>query len=448
MFQRMVKVVLLAALCVAVSADTSWARGPGGRGGRSGGASRGGNVGQGAFGGGNDANRDQKNLGQNGGQNFGGQNFRGQSSGQFSGGAAKNFGQSGNFGAAPNRDQVNQFFGLPSNNASGAQGAAATSAYSNRNGSQFSGAEGAAAGSAYSNRNGSQFSGAQGAAASSAFTNRNAPQYSGAEGAAAGAAVSNRNDPQFSGAEGAAAGAAYSNRNAPQFSGAQGAALGYAAATPQSRNTNAAAVRGSFNNYNVYGAGWYNDHPNAWQAAALPGGPWAAATWNSLNRWIPVAAAQPVYYDYGNTVTYVDDSVYVSGEEVGTSTEYYQQAEDLATSGAAADAPSDGEWMSLGVFSLSPNNQPSSNHVVQLSVNKQGVVRGNYTDSTTNETQPVRGAVDLKTQRVAFTIGDDSSTVFETGLYNLTKDQAPALLHHGQDSTEQWLLVRLSQPSK
>jgi hypothetical protein len=36
--------------------------------------------------------------------------------------------------------------------------------------------------------------------------------------------------------------------------------------------------------------------------------------------------------------------------------------------------------------------------------------------------------------------------VIETGLYNLTKDEAPALIHFGPDRTEQWLLVRLKNP--
>ena len=53
------------------------------------------------------------------------------------------------------------------------------------------------------------------------------------------------------------------------------------------------------------------------------------------------------------------------------------------------------------------------------------------------------GSVDKQTQRVAFTVGDNKDTVVETGLYNLTKDEAPALIHVGKDKTEQWLLVRL-----
>jgi hypothetical protein len=61
----------------------------------------------------------------------------------------------------------------------------------------------------------------------------------------------------------------------------------------------------------------------------------------------------------------------------------------------------------------------------------------------------VHGAVDQQTQRVAFNVGDNhESTVVETGLYNLTKDEAPALMHIGKDRTEQWLLVRMQQPNQ
>lgn len=58
----------------------------------------------------------------------------------------------------------------------------------------------------------------------------------------------------------------------------------------------------------------------------------------------------------------------------------------------------------------------------------------------------MRGAVDKERQRAAWTVGDDEQTVYETGLYNLTKDEAPALVHRAADKTEQWLLVRVKQP--
>ena len=154
---------------------------------------------------------------------------------------------------------------------------------------------------------------------------------------------------------------------------------------------------------------------------------------------------QPVYYDYGNTVTYRDDNVYVNGQDAGTADQYYQQASTLAEDGAQADASPDGDWLPLGVFALTQASGTSSEVTIQIAVNKKGVIRGNYTDTKTNATQPVQGSVDKKSQRVAFTVGDNTTNVIETGLYNLTKDEAPCLLHFGKDRTEQWLLVRLQK---
>jgi len=81
-----------------------------------------------------------------------------------------------------------------------------------------------------------------------------------------------------------------------------------------------------------------------------------------------------------------------------------------------------------------------------LAVNKDGVLRGNYTDTATKQNQVIQGSVDKETQRVAFTVGDNTTNILETGLYNLTKAEAPCLVHLGKEKTEQWLLVRLENP--
>ena len=41
---------------------------------------------------------------------------------------------------------------------------------------------------------------------------------------------------------------------------------------------------------------------------------------------------------------------------------------------------------------------------------------------------------------------EGSEKVGETGIFNLTKDESPALIHIGKDKTQQWTLVRLQQP--
>ena len=153
-------------------------------------------------------------------------------------------------------------------------------------------------------------------------------------------------------------------------------------------------------------------------------------------------------YDYGSNVTYQNNNVYVNGDDAGTSQQYYDSAENLASTGAQANASQDANWLPLGVFALTKPDQTSSDVTVQLAINKQGIIRGNYTENKTDKTQVIEGALDKKTQRVAFTIGDNKTEVIETGLYNLTKDEAQALVHFGADRTEQMLLVRLKKPNE
>jgi hypothetical protein len=40
-------------------------------------------------------------------------------------------------------------------------------------------------------------------------------------------------------------------------------------------------------------------------------------------------------------------------------------------------------------------------------------------------------------------IGESDDIVVETGLYNLTQDECPVMVHFGTEKTENWLLVRL-----
>ncbi len=225
-----------------------------------------------------------------------------------------------------------------------------------------------------------------------------------------------------------------------------GLAAGFARVTPSNRYRSATAVRSNYDHWGVYGGDWYTDHPGAWYAAGwATGAAWRAATWNSVGAWMDYYPTTPVYYDYGNDIVYEDNNVSVNGQDVGTAQQYYQQAGELAQSGATADAPADGEWLPLGVFALTKAGESNSIVTIQLAVNKQGVIRGNYTDTKTNKTMVIQGAVDKQTQRVAFTVGDNKSNLIETGLYNLTKDEAPALIHVGKDKTEQYLLVRLNK---
>jgi hypothetical protein len=333
---------------------------------------------------------------------------------------------------------------------SGTHDAAAGAAAANRKSPQASGAQGAAAGAAAAKRKSPQASGAQGAAAGAAAANRKGPQASGAEGAAAGAAAANRNSPQISGAAGAAAGAAAANRNSPQVSGAEGAAVGAAAANRNGADGGAAgyaAVRNSFNHPNIYGQKWYGDHPGVWAPSGwAAGAAWAPSAWGAVAAFSGYGSATPTSYNYGVNVNAQDGNVIVDGQNVGTTDEFSQQAADLAETGAAATPSDTDEWLPIGVFAMVRNENQHPQLILQLAINKQGILRGNYTDELTDHTLPIQGAVDKRTQRAAWTVGGNKQTVMEAGLSDLTDGEAPALIHKN-GKTDHWILVRLEQPN-
>jgi len=210
-----------------------------------------------------------------------------------------------------------------------------------------------------------------------------------------------------------------------------------------------ATVRSSYNGYGMYGDAWHAANPGAWAATGWKAGyAWTPATWPTVGASMGWAAGvQPVAYDYGNNVTYRDDHVYYGSEPVATADQYYQQASKLAQSASTADAKAN-EWIPLGVFAFVQKEQSDAHYVMQLAVNKSGAIGGNYSDVVSGTNVPIQGAVDKKSQRAAWTVGKNKNTVCETGIYNLTQDETPALLHLGKDKTQQWLLVRLKQPEQ
>jgi hypothetical protein len=206
-----------------------------------------------------------------------------------------------------------------------------------------------------------------------------------------------------------------------------------------------ATVRSSYNGYGMYGADWHAANPGAWAVAGWkPGYAWTPAAWPMVGASLGWSGVQPVSYDYGTNVTYQGNQVYYGTQPVATAEGYYQQASILAGSAPAPDQS--GDWLPLGVFALVQKEQSDPHYVMNLAINKSGAIGGNYSDLVSGTTVPIQGAVDKKTQRAAWTVGKNKNTVCETGLYNLTKDEAPALIHMGKDKTQQWLLVRLKQP--
>ncbi|HVL11226.1 MAG TPA: hypothetical protein VM529_01585, partial [Gemmata sp.] len=154
------------------------------------------------------------------------------------------------------------------------------------------------------------------------------------------------------------------------------------------------------------------------------------------------------YYDYGSNVVYEGDTVYVNGDSVGTQTQYAEQAIAIADTGKQAEAKTDEEWLTLGVFAMVQGEQTDSNDLFQLAVNKAGTIRGNFYNVLGDTTLPVYGSVDKKTQRAAWTVGDKKEPIYEVGFANLTKAETPMMIHFGKDRSQQWTLIRIEQPAE
>src|SRR5262249_13746988 len=108
--------------------------------------------------------------------------------------------------------------------------------------------------------------------------------------------------------------------------------------------------------------------------------------------------------------------------------------------------PPDGDWISLGVFALVRGEETTSTNIFQLAINKDGVLRGNYYDATTDTSTPVHGQVDKNSKRACWTVGDKKMPIFEAGIVNLTKDETTMMVHYRKDRSEQVTAFRIEQP--
>jgi hypothetical protein len=209
------------------------------------------------------------------------------------------------------------------------------------------------------------------------------------------------------------------------------------------------------------GACWWGAAAVAGTAAAVtsaiisPWWWWRPATYTSVATFYgPTYPAQPVVYDPGTTVIYEGDTIYINGKEAGNAVEYREKTIELAsppveTYPVPEPPAEEGEaetWLPLGVWALTQQEQGDAVMFFQLSVDKNGIVAGAYKNILTNEDQPVVGQLDKEGQRLAWHVGDNTETVYETGVSSLTYDAASVFVHFGPDMTQTWLLVRLPSP--
>jgi hypothetical protein len=190
---------------------------------------------------------------------------------------------------------------------------------------------------------------------------------------------------------------------------------------------------------------WFRRHASAWRPAR-----WrvdsisVAPPWEVVARFCAVRPS-PVEYDYGRTAVIDSGIVYLDGLKIATAAAYADRALAIADKGRQAQLAEEEEWQPLGIFGLFRSEEGEPQAVLQLAVNKHGILRGNYYDPLADVNLRIYGAVDRTTQRAAWSTGDKKTVVMEAGLRNLTEGETTALLHYGITRTRQVVLVRLEE---
>lgn len=223
-----------------------------------------------------------------------------------------------------------------------------------------------------------------------------------------------------------------------------------------------------FFNRHWFSTCWWRPRPFVGTYRRSPWWWWRPVAWTSMGFFFGSAlASQPYDYDPGTTVIYEGDTVYIQGESAGSATEYRQETIQLAnpvveeipipepppvpeevTDEYVEDDPEkpDGEWLPLGVWALTQQEDGDATMFFQLSSNKDGLIGGAYKNVMTGDEQPVVGQIDFEGQRLAWHIGEQESPVYEAGLAGFENDVAAAFVHFGEDLTQEWLLVRMPSP--
>ncbi|RBP38049.1 hypothetical protein DES53_11247 [Roseimicrobium gellanilyticum] len=178
---------------------------------------------------------------------------------------------------------------------------------------------------------------------------------------------------------------------------------------------------------------------------------WRPCTWGTLGGWLYTSPPAPVYPDYGMTVIYEDNTVYVDNKPIPEE-QYTGPIVEVASTKEQSPPPvppAEGkpeEWMPLGVFALVQEEKGTPNMFMQLSINRDGVITGGYQNTITGDERALSGQVDKATQIAAWRIGDNRDTICTTSIANLTQDVCTLALHFKGTRTESWLLVRMPEP--
>jgi hypothetical protein len=179
---------------------------------------------------------------------------------------------------------------------------------------------------------------------------------------------------------------------------------------------------------------WLKGHQlgSWWSTGNSPYWAWGLTGLSGLNSWLGdnwYADARPfIYYAGGRTLLPFVDAVEIPDQ--------------LIALGDAA-LTSEGGWIPLGVFGLLPPGATEYAATIQLSVNRNGAVRGYAVETATGQVYEAIGGFDPSKLRIAWTFPGDGSLRFETTAGNLLQGESLVNVYDPVDrSVGVWQVVR------
>lgn len=175
---------------------------------------------------------------------------------------------------------------------------------------------------------------------------------------------------------------------------------------------------------------------------------YVAPSWSRVIVWLPWGWDTPMDYYYGEdgSVYYssnVDDPYFISVE---SNNNYDIDAIDLANSKPYISEDQN-DWISLGTFGIFNNEDTSQipQEYLSIAISKDGAVSGAYVNVNDNRPIQIKGAVDKRSQRIAWKFVEQDWPVMETGLYNLTKKESTLLVYFSRFKKESRVIAQIEE---
>lgn len=195
----------------------------------------------------------------------------------------------------------------------------------------------------------------------------------------------------------------------------------------QDRNAWGDRIREHVRNRNFNRGNAFNNqfwHRHRYNPSFGYGNWWNGSSWKQINQWVPWGYAAPLYYEGEAPIEIAEQDIYYA---------------------EAPTPPPNASWMPLGVFGLLYDLESDTPPTMffQLAINREGGIAGTYYNQDNDKLYTVYGVVERASQRAVWKIGDQQTTIFQTGLYNLSLSQTPVTVAFANGQTETWYLVRM-----